>query len=109
MTLPHSIYMMINHAVRQFYDQWVNGLQPSVKFYTQSDGVVNIISKVSSALPMPERRQPSCQQKRRRRSGRASRIRRRNLRECLMPESSELLVDLSSQQTQAYEESILIK
>ena len=93
--------MMVDQAVRQFYDQWVNGLQPSVKFYTQSDGVVNIISKVSSALPMPEHRQPSRQQKRRCRSGRASRIRRRNLRECLMPESSDhqLLVDLSSQQT----------
>ena len=75
--MAQPMFDLIDQAVRQFYDQWSYGLQPSVVIETQSNGVVNIINKVACILPSTTQQH----QAKRRRSGRSSRLRRRESRD----------------------------
>ena len=75
------MFGLIDQAIRQFYDQWSFGFQPSVMIETKPNGIINVTSRVACHLPSSPTKQHQPQPKRRR-SGRASRLRRRESREC---------------------------
>ena len=84
--MAHSMFALIDQAVRQFYEQWSYGCQPSVVIETQSNGDIKIINKVAAPLAVTQSQQHH--PKRRHRSGRASRLRRRESRDQVHSEGS---------------------
>ena len=109
--MAQPVFGMIDQAVRHFYDQWFHGFQPSLSLETKSNGVITTISSVFSftASSVPQQlpmRQQSCK----RRSGRASRHRRQNLRKSVQQEFSKQhqVVESSPTENHTDEEEVLV-
>ena len=51
--MAHPIFALVDQAMRNYFDQWFNGLQPTLTFESNSNGVVNVFNRISCQLPPP--------------------------------------------------------
>ena len=76
MTQPLCV---IEHFVRLFLGQWHCGLQPNLRFKTDSNGTISVDFDVTTTLPTPVIEDDE-DKRHNRRSGRGARSRRRKRR-----------------------------
>ena len=51
--MAHPIFALVDQAMRNYFDQWFTGLQPTLTFESNSNGVVNVLSRISCQLRLP--------------------------------------------------------
>ena len=52
MSQPHPV-KVAEQAVREFFQQWIAGLQPSLLLQTKTDGEILLSSRVTTGVPQP--------------------------------------------------------